>query len=183
MSKCKVCRGEYVKRSMTHKCCSTECAIIFAMAERTKNASRIAKKARQDTRQRLNELKTLSDLHNEAQTPFNKFIRLRDKDEPCISCQRYHTGQYHAGHFIPRGRGRHLAYNEDNVHKQCSACNDKLGGNVTEYRKNLILKIGEAKVIELENDHTVKRWTREELIEIKRTYQRKANELSKLQGL
>ena len=102
---------------------------------------------------------------------------MRDKDEPCISCGRHHQGQYHAGHFRTTAAAPQLRFHEDNVHKQCSVCNNHLSGNLLEYRKRLIQKIGAERVEQLENDSTIKRWTIEELQEIKKVYKNKCKEL------
>ena len=68
-----------------------------------------------------------------------------------------------------------------NCHKQCSACNDgnKLSGNIHEYRKGLIKKIGTEKVEWLEGPHDPAYLLEEGIIEIKVTYSKKARELEK----
>ncbi|MGJ8680496.1 recombination protein NinG [Paraglaciecola sp.] len=109
----------------------------------------------------------------EAVTAFNKFIRLRDVNEPCISCQRHHTGQYHAGHYKPAGINSALKFNELNVHKQCSACNNNLSGNLTNYRIHLIKKIGLEKVVELESNKEITKYTCEQLKAIEVEYKEK----------
>lgn len=89
-----------------------------------------------------------------AQKAFNEFIRLRDKDQPCISCGTKADVQYCAGHFRTRGGAPQLRFNQFNVHKQCNKhCNLELSGNIGEYRLNLIKKIGLEKVewIEAQN--------------------------------
>lgn len=78
-----------------------------------------------------------------AQEVFNEYIRLRDKSEPCISCDTTAKCIYHAGHFYAVGNYPALRFNEDNVHKQCGFnCNTSKHGNTAEYSKRLILKIG-----------------------------------------
>lgn len=109
----------------------------------------------------------------QAQLYFNKFIRLRDALEPCISCQRHHEGQYHAGHYKTAGGFPELRFEPLNCHKQCSACNNHLSGNITEYRINLINKIGLAKVEWLEGHHQPKKYTCEQLLEIENFYKEK----------
>ena len=52
---------------------------------------------------------------------------------------------------------------------KCDRCNTHLSGNPIQYRIGLVEKIGEDKVKELEYNHDVKKWTREELDEIKET--------------
>ena len=112
-----------------------------------------------------------------AQDTFNKFIRLRDKDEPCISCGYISDGknsrQWHAGHYRPAGQNSALRFDELNTHKQCSICNNHKSGNLVPYRENLIKKIGLDKVEELENQKTLKKWAIEELQDIIDTYKAK----------
>lgn len=79
-----------------------------------------------------------------AQKVFNEYIRVRDINDGCISCDKpasWH-GQWHASHWKSRGARPDLAFNEDNVHKSCSVCNNYMSGNVGEYEKRLINKIG-----------------------------------------
>ena len=139
-----------------------------------------AKKSKKQLVIRREGLKTLSKLKSEAQVPFNKYIRLRDHSEPCISCQKFHNGQYHAGHYMTVGAKGHLRFNEDNCHRQCAPCNNHLSGNLLLYRVNLIIKIGLERVEGLENNNDIVRYTREELIEIKKKYTAKAKELQKI---
>tara|TARA_B100000073_G_scaffold323153_1_gene305030 strand:- start:621 stop:1043 length:423 start_codon:yes stop_codon:yes gene_type:complete len=84
--------------------------------------------------------KTLLQLKAIATTHFNKFIRNRDKDKPCISCGKYTTLQ--AGHFYSAGKHSSVRFNEDNVHGQCLSCNYYKSGDLLNYRTNLIEKIG-----------------------------------------
>ncbi|MDG6786005.1 recombination protein NinG, partial [Glaesserella parasuis] len=70
-----------------------------------------------------------------------------------------------------------LRFNEDNVHKQCSACNNHLSGNITEYRINLVRKIGVERVEALESYHPPVKWSIEDCKEIIKTYRAKIKEL------
>ena len=92
------------------------------------------------------ELKTHSDYVKELQIVFNKYIRLRDKDKPCISCKNMLKGKFDAGHFYSVGNYPGLRFNEDNVHGQCVHCNQWRGGNLHEYKDNLKIRIGEENV-------------------------------------
>tara|TARA_B100000287_G_scaffold9592_1_gene9641 strand:+ start:4584 stop:5006 length:423 start_codon:yes stop_codon:yes gene_type:complete len=84
--------------------------------------------------------KTLLQLKAIATKHFNKFIRDRDKDKPCISCGKHTTLQ--AGHFYSAGKHSSVRFNEDNVHGQCVSCNYFKSGDLLNYRTNLIEKIG-----------------------------------------
>ena len=129
-------------------------------------------------RERKEKLKSRSDWLKDLQRVFNEFIRLRDKDLPCISCGRYHEGQYHAGHYRSVGACPELRFNEDNVHKQCSACNSHLSGNILEYRLGLIEKIGLERVEFLERqDHPPLKLSVEEIKDLIKVYKAKVKEL------
>jgi hypothetical protein len=167
---CKVCKTLFTPFQTFQQVCSIPCAISHGKATQ-------AKKVRQEIRHARTLLKTRQDWMREAQKWFNKFIRLRDKSEPCISCQRFHSGQYHAGHYRTTAAAPQLRFDERNVHRQCAPCNNHLSGNIIEYRKGLVQRLGVAAVEALENDSTIKRWTIEELQEIKRIYKNKCKEL------
>ncbi|VTP67823.1 Bacteriophage Lambda NinG protein [Leclercia adecarboxylata] len=102
------------------------------------------KEQRAQQAERRQAVKPLSYFIKQAQHAFNEFIRYRDRHLPCVSCDRHHEGQYHAGHFRTTGANPELRFDEDNCHKQCSACNNHLSGNLTAYRPALIAKIGQA---------------------------------------
>jgi len=122
--------------------------------------------------------KTLPQLIKIATTHFNKFIRERDKELSCVSC----NGRVEqAGHFYSGGHYSALRFNENNVHGQCKRCNMFLSGNLNEYRRNIINRIGENGLIQLDEiaDYYKKnafKWDRFRLIEIIEKYK----ELNKL---
>jgi len=170
MSKCKVCKGEFQKRSMTHKVCSPECAAQYAETERLRKQNR-------ERRQQRERLKTRSQWLREAQAEFNKYIRLRDRDLPCISCGRYHDGAYDAGHYRSVGAAPQLRFDEDNCHKQCVPCNQFKAGNAIEYRIRLIERIGEERVGLLEGQQSSVKWTIDDAKRIKAEYREKCRQL------
>jgi hypothetical protein len=85
--------------------------------------------------------KWLSDL----QVIVNLYVRLRDKHESCASCDKGPEwgGQWQAGHYYSRGHSAALRFNLNNIHKQCSVCNNHLSGNIGQYTPKLINKIGQ----------------------------------------
>lgn len=111
---------------------------------------------------------SIKQLKKKVQRVFNKWIRKRDEDDPCISCQG-NCGKWDAGHFWAMGSKSALRYNEDNCHKQGVGCNRFKHGNIGEYRIHLLEKIGQERLDWLEkhrNDtHSWKRWELEELLE------------------
>ncbi|HDL5482293.1 TPA: recombination protein NinG, partial [Mannheimia haemolytica] len=129
----------------------------------------------------LEKLKSRSAWLKDLQNIFNKFIRLRDKDLPCISCGRHHQGQWHAGHYKTVGGNPELRFNEDNVHRQCSVCNNHLHGNIVNYRVNLIEKIGLERVEFLERkDHPPLKLTIEQIKDLIKVYKAKCKELERV---
>jgi len=118
-------------------------------------------------------VKPLSYFIKQAQQAFNEFIRYRDRHLPCISCDRHHEGQYHAGHFRTTGANPELRFNEDNCHKQCAPCNNHLSGNLIAYRPALIVKIGQARFDALMGPHELPKWKREDYIRIRDEYRAK----------
>lgn len=172
--KCKSCGKLFTQFNSLAVVCSIDCAIHYAkdnkVQERTRRTLyKIAKE----------KIKKRSEYLSDAQKAFNAFIRERDKNEPCISCGRHHQGQYHAGHYRSVGSCPELRFCELNVHKQCSACNNHKSGNIVEYRINLVKKIGVEKVEWLEGYHEPKKYTIEQIKEIRAKYQLKLKELKR----
>ncbi|MEN2908551.1 hypothetical protein EFIBHEMM_01788 [Mannheimia haemolytica] len=146
-----------------------------------RNAKKSAKIDRLEQRKRLEKLKSRRDFEKDLQKIFNKFIRLRDKDLPCISCGRYHQGKYDAGHYKTVGGNPELRFNEDNCHSQCVPCNRHLHGNIVNYRVNLIEKIGLERVEFLERkDHPPLKLTIEQIKDLIKVYKAKCKELERV---
>lgn len=108
-------------------------------------------------------------LRIKAAARFRAMIRKRDEGNCCISCGSPHPNQ--AGHYYSAGHYPELEFNPDNVHLQCTRCNMYLSGNLIEYRKGLIRKIGGDRVEQLDTivaiyKHTGYKHDRLNLIEI-----------------
>ena len=95
-------------------------------------------------------------LMRNADAAFSLFIRTRDSQAyegrafRCISCGRVLTiDQCDNGHYVNRAH-MSLRFSELNCNAQCRHCNRFREGNMQDYRKGLIQKIGEAKVLLLE---------------------------------
>ena len=168
--KCKACGEKFSPFNSLQKACGPACALKVGRQE-------LQRKAKQDTRERKQKLKTRQDWLREAQAVFNKYIRLRDVDNPCISCGRLHNGKVNAGHYRTVKAAPHLRFDERQVNLQCEPCNSYLSGNIGEYRIGLIRKIGLDEVEAIESDNRVKRWTIEEAKAIKEKYTKKIKEL------
>ena len=174
--RCKHCGDKFTPRNSLHDACSLGCAIKLG---RERLEKKEAKEHRAKLRKMKERAKTLKQLAKEAQVEFNRYIRERDHNQPCISCDRWHQGQWHAGHYRTVGANPELRFEEMNCHRQCAPCNNYKSGDIVNYRYNLVTRIGQDKVDWLEGHHEAKKYTREELKEIKAHYRKKANELKK----
>lgn len=175
--KCAVkgCANRFQPRNISHKVCGPACAEVHAAAERKRLDAK-------QTRERKAKLKTRSDYLKEAQAAFNACMRMRDKEQQCISCGtslRYEAigGGFDCGHYRSVGSAPHLRFNEDNAHGQCKKCNRYGSGMAVDYRIGLIARIGLARVEALEADQEPRKWSVDELIEIKQHYRQKLKQL------
>lgn len=128
--KCAVstCRAAFVPVKSFQTWCSPECGIVIARQKQEKERKSLQQRERREIAVRKEKLKSRADHLREAQAAFNEFIRWRDWDRPCISCGRFHDGQYHAGHYRSVGSHPELRFDENNVHKQCAPCNNHKSG-------------------------------------------------------
>lgn len=178
---CKSCRQKFTPTRPMQSACSTACAIAIAARKREKQAQQMAAEKRRETRQQLESMKGIPELIREADKAFCAFIRERDAGKPCICCGRSSSGwsrggDWDAGHYRSRGAASHLRYHEDNCHSQLKQCNRR-AFDVASYRANLIGRIGLERVEMLENDNAPHKWTRDELIAIRRHYIAKRKEI------
>lgn len=169
--KCKYCKEYYEpKHTTTEPCPKYECRIKH-LAANTSKINRVNKSVAKAS------LKKLSEYEAEAKAEFQKWIRYRDRDLPCISCGTMTCDEWAGGHFYPAGIYSGLMLYENNCHKQCNQyCNKYLNGNLHEYRKGLINRYGKDYVDELDeaaNAGRNRKYTKLELIEIKDKYKNK----------
>ena len=174
--KCRHCKEPFSPFSSTQVACSPMCALAIGKKVTAKKAKADAKQSRAKLKARKDKLKSRSDWLREAQKEFNRFIRLRDKIA-CISCDRPLTAKYDAGHYRSVGAFPELRFCEDNVHGQCVHCNQHKSGNPIDYRIGLVKKIGIERVERLEGKHDAKKYTIDQVKDIKAMYKKKANDL------
>lgn len=166
--KCKYCRQQFQPYTTLQKnCFEPDCVTAWIQETKEKNWKKKKAKLKMD-------LMTIQDYIKLAQQVFNKWINLRDKGLPCISCGKPINGRVNASHYFNANNHWNVRFNEFNVHSSCITCNQYLSGNLIEYRKGLINKIGEEQLtlLELEANKT-RKFTIEELKEIINTYKKK----------
>lgn len=150
--KCKHCK-EYVVEFFQCNAgvfCNFEHAAAFGMAKAQKDKTKAqnikAKIKRAEHRAAKERVKPKAKWLAELQAVFNQYVRLRDIDQGCISCDKPKgwAGQWHASHYYSRGHSSSLRFNLLNCHKSCSVCNSHLSGNIGNYTPALIEKIGQS---------------------------------------
>ncbi len=196
--KCKVCSEWFIPQYDNVRWCCPAHGAIYALELRAKEkvkaeakrikAQKEAEKEGRTRRQKMREsFKTKSQWDKEAQSAFNRYIRIRDEGKECVSCgsplmgkSNYLTGSaIDASHFRSRGAASHLKFNVFNVHSACTRCNRQLSGNAVEYRIRLIARIGLERVERLESDNEPRRFDIPYLQRIKSIFTRKARALEK----
>ena len=171
MAKCKFCKKDFTQFNSTISVCGYQCAIEWGKLHPKKTSiKRVNSQLKSEAKEKL---ETYSQKVNKAKVIFQKWIRERDKDLPCISCGTTKASMWHASHFKKAETFSGVIFHELNTWKSCSKCNVFLNGNELKYRENLVKKIGVEQVEALEqlaNETRTKKWTIEELNTIKTKY-------------
>ena len=188
-SRCPHCKKKMDAGLRIHPACIDDYAQAQSEKSARAQAKRVLMAAKVDkalTKQRLTSMKTTGTLIAEAQAAFNAWVRKRDQlaGHACISSGKpldWIGNGVDAGHYRSRGSAPHLRFDERNCHAQSKHDNRYLSGNVTGYRIALIARIGIDAVEALECDQTPRKYTKDQLIAIKREYAAKARALEAAQ--
>lgn len=182
--KCKVCGTVFEKQRPLQFVCSPACGIEYQREQKRKAAVKSEREAKRKERAKTaalrHRLETIPELTKKAQAAFNRYIRLRDRGKPCISCGKplgSEPNSYDAGHYRSVGSSPHLRFDENNVHGQCKYCNCHLSGNVVAYRQGLIERIGLPETERIEADQSERHYGKQDLRELATEYRRKAREI------
>ena len=174
MRKCPICKQKYEpKYKSTEPCPNYNCRLALADKIIPKAKKQVRKQKFEELKEKV---KTLTDYENEAKKSFQKYIRLRDAELPCISCGIGSTDLWDGGHYKKVELYSGVIFHEQNCHKQCRKCNRYLGGNELNYRKGLIERIGLEAVELLEdlaNELRTYKFSKDELRDIKILYNKK----------
>lgn len=174
--RCKNCKQKFEPIRFNHKYCLQDDCIRAFVAE-------VKEKTWKETKTRMKtDLKTTQDWLKEAQTIFNKYIRLRDEGLNCISCNKpIRKGNVDAGHMWSAGGHSNLRFNEFNVNAQCSRpCNKDKSGDINNYRLGFIKRYGADKLADLDSiAHIERKFTKEELKMLITKYKQKTKDLEK----
>jgi hypothetical protein len=172
--RCKNCKEKFEPVKFNQKyCLESECVRVWVESEKAKTWKKTKAKMK-------NDLETIQELIKATQIIFNKYIRLRDKGQVCISCQKkLKEGNVDAGHMWSAGGHSNLRFNEFNVNAQCSRpCNKDKAGDINNYRLGFVERYGIEKLNEIDALAKIERkFTKDELKEIIQKYKLKCKEL------
>jgi hypothetical protein len=172
--KCKNCKEKFEPIKFLQKyCLKDECVRVWVESEKAKTWKKTKDKMK-------NDLETVQELIKATQIIFNKYIRLRDKGQVCISCQKkLKEGNVDAGHMWSAGGHSNLRFNEFNVNAQCSRpCNKDKAGDINNYRLGFVERYGIEKLNEIDSLAKIERkFSKEELKELMQKYKLKCKEL------
>lgn len=170
------CGIKFKPRVFLQKFCleTDECIKMAVEKKKEKLIDEQQKKAKREKKEWYAENKTLTEHEHDARRVFQEWVRLRDKDLGCISCGKLNATQYDGGHYLDANKYSGLIFHVDNCHKQCSRpCNKDKHGDLINYRIGLIKRIGEVRVVSLEENKDRLRtykYTKDELLQIKSKY-------------
>lgn len=198
---CKQC-GEWFQPYLTTAAtCSYQCAIEYTRDP--DNRRKVVEKAQKDDRKetkaklRQSNRESLKWQHDATQKAFNRMRVLQEKlwfkerglEPECISCGKTNM-DWCCGHFKTRGSQRELAYDKKNTYLQCNRyCNKGLSGNINGnkttrgYIQGLKDRFGDKKadeIIEYVERVRVKKWTWQELEEMRKAFNAEIRKLEKL---
>lgn len=180
--KCAYCKEVFTPTKPMQKVCGFSCAIELGVKKKQAEHKKQVTQERRETKAKLDAMQTKPQLVKKAQVAFNSYIRARDMGKPCISCGKplgSEPNSYDAGHFRSVGSAPHMRFVESQVHGQCKKCNRYLAGNAVEYRKGLVERIGVEAVEAIERDTELRKYTKQELIEIALIHKEKQRQLLK----
>lgn len=158
--------------------CTYECLKDYTEKNADKLADKTRKQKRQEDRVRKEKLKTKGQWTKEAQAAVNAYVRWRDRNKNCISCNASLKsealgGGYDAGHYRSRGSAPHLRFRTDQIFGQCKKCNRYLSGNVDKMRVGIVWRYGQEYLDRIEMDNTPKHYSIDDLKRIKRIFTKK----------
>ena len=130
--------------------CDIECATGYGFKNKEKG-----KKIKHAAEKKSFQLSDLKIRKAAAKKACHDYIRARDVNNGCITCNRPLIGKFDAGHFM-KGTNSYTKFMEKNIHGQCVNCNQYNGGREREYEHVLIDKYGRLTVLALKRLRTRK---------------------------
>jgi hypothetical protein len=173
------CKNSFKPFRSTDKFCSYKCDKEFNQQRkidkerRNQEISTLIQKVKLNLKDTPEKKKSTADLEIEAKVAFQAWIRFRDENERCISCNKKYSEIWDGGHYLKAELYSGIIFHEHNCHKECRGCNFYKPDN-SNYRENLIHKIGIQNVESLEKlayETRYYKYSPDELISIKKKYE------------
>lgn len=181
MPRCKNCRNKFEPKAFLEKYCQNhDCQIEKNTQMALKNLAKYKKEKKERVKQTKESLQTKSDYVKILQILVNRYVKLRDTGLPCISCQKEIKNKRDSGHYFSVGNYPSVRFDLRNINSQCINCNQFNGGNLIEYRKHLITKIGQNEFDDLDRlAHQNRQYTIDEVKDLIKEYKEKIKQIEK----
>tara|TARA_S200002703_G_scaffold44963_1_gene39367 strand:+ start:2673 stop:3197 length:525 start_codon:yes stop_codon:yes gene_type:complete len=156
--RCKNCKEIFEPKHFNQKYCfDSDCVAVWVEKSKKDNWKKLKKRMKA-------ELETTQSLMKKCQSVFNRWVRLRDAGQPCISCGGELGEKYDASHYFSSGGHKSVTFDPDNVHASCVHCNRYLHGNLLNYQIGIEKKIGGERLFELHKKaHETRKYSKDEL--------------------
>lgn len=142
-------------------------------------AAKRQKAEEREHRKKLADSKPLQHWLELTERVVNHYILTRDAALTCISCGTGTTVQWEAGHYLSVGSHPELRFDPVNINKQCHRCNCELSGNLAKYTVGFVEKWGQAELDRLRGPHSVAKFSRGALSEIRKHFAAETRRLKK----
>ncbi len=152
--RCRNCKSYKITEDMININGAYFCNINGATTYAFKNKEK-GKKIKHIAQKKSYQLSDLKIRKAAAKKACHDYIRERDINNGCITCDRPLTSKFDAGHFM-KGTNSYTKFMEKNIHGQCVNCNQYNGGREREYEHVLIAKYGKFTVLALKKLRTKK---------------------------
>lgn len=183
MKKCKCCKTPFTPTRPMQNWCSVDCAVKLGEQAIAKKKTKEQAADRKETREKLDAMRTRSQHIKECQILVNKYVRLRDirKGLGCVSCGASYRdgygGLFDAGHLRSTGSAPQLRFMTTQISLQCVKCNRYGGGRAFEFRAEMIKRMGQEWMDQLESMNGTANFTIEYLTRLKAIMRRKIKRL------
>jgi hypothetical protein len=193
--KCKVCAEWFIPERNFQPCCKRH-EYEYAIDQLNKKRKLDEAKNKKDQREKKKAFRAKSEELRKNDRPYQFQLtkrviqrwvnNVRDAGLPCISCGTTKLVQYCGGHYKSAGGHPELALDTKNLNRQCNQyCNLRLSGNIhgnktsPGYIKGILDRFGQERLDYLDGHHEPKKYTCEQLIELRAFYSKLIREENK----
>lgn len=179
--KCKGCGALFQPVRPLQVACGPMCGLQVGRAKQEKAKAQAKKEERAKDKARLRAIEPLSAYADRAQHAVNAYVRARDRDLGCCSCDKGPNwdGQWHASHLRSVGAASSVRFNLWNIAKGCSQCNNHLSGNLAVYLPRARERWGDERIDWLYAQNKPVKYSREYLERLRAVFAKKLRRLER----